>query len=352
MKTEDEDEDEDELHLHKTFMNKVRIGFIGAGGIAQAHIRKLGEIPEAEIVAVCDIDESRARAAADGLRSAVYTDGETLIASEGLDALYVCVPPTVHGDLEIQAAQKGVHLFVEKPVNISLRAALRVSQAISDSGVMSQAGYVLRYLPVFMRAHDFLKDKVVGTAHVFRWNGLVGPPWWRRYEESGGQLVEMTTHQVDLLRWMMGEVESVSAAYSRNRLFLDDPTASVPDSQAVLLRFRSGASATISTSCAIGSAWHGSLDFTIKGARFSIQGEQLLVDPPESYPVPPPMESPGIDESFVQAVATGDRSLLKSPYEDAARTLAITLAANRSAEEGGRSISLEELTSEPEGPDL
>src|SRR5687768_3987100 len=183
-------------------MKNVRIGLIGMGGIAQAHVRKLAEIPEAEIVACCDVDEARARMAADSLTAAVYTDGEKLIASERLDALYVCVPPTAHGDLEILAAQKDIHLFVEKPVNISLDAALRVSQAIGDSGVMSQTGYVLRYLPVFIRAHEFLKDKDVGTAHVFRWNGLVGAPWWRRYEESGGQLVEMTTHQVDLLRWM------------------------------------------------------------------------------------------------------------------------------------------------------
>src|SRR5687768_16879538 len=104
-------------------MKTVRIGFIGTGGIAQAHIRKLGEIPEAEIVAVCDVDESRARAAADSLRAAVYADGEKLIASERLDALYVCVPPTAHKNLEILAAHENIHLFVEKPVNISLNAA-------------------------------------------------------------------------------------------------------------------------------------------------------------------------------------------------------------------------------------
>src|SRR5688500_18735227 len=160
----------------------------------------------------------------------------------------------------------------------------------------------------------------------------------------------MTTHQVDLLRWMMGEVESVSASYSRDRLLRDDPSVSVPDSQAVLLRFHSGASATVSTSCAIGSASHGGLDFTTKDARVSIQGEQLLVDPADAYPLPAePAESPGIDESFVKAVATGDRSLLKSPYEDAVRTLAVTLSANRSAEEDGRLIRLDEFTREAGG---
>jgi hypothetical protein len=125
----------------------------------------------------------------------------------------------------------------------------------------------------------------------------------------------------------------------------DDPSVSVPDSQAVLLRFRSGASATISTSCATGSASFGGLDFVIAAARVTIQGEELRVDPPDSYELPPvPAECPGIDECFIRAISTGDRTLLKSPYDDAMKTLAVTLAANRSAEDAGRRIDLEDFS--------
>jgi len=122
----------------------VRIGFIGTGGIAQSHIGRLREIPEAEIVAVCDIDEARVRSVAEPLGAAVYTDGARLIAGERLDALYVCVPPHAHGDLEIQAARKGLPLFVEKPVNLDLDAALAACRAIREAGVMSQVGYGMR----------------------------------------------------------------------------------------------------------------------------------------------------------------------------------------------------------------
>lgn len=324
----------------------VRIGFIGTGGIAQAHIGRLREIPEAEIVAVCDIDEARVRSVAEPLGAAVYTDGARLIAGERLDALYICVPPHAHGDLEIQAARKGLPLFVEKPVNLDLDAALAACRAIREAGVMSQVGYGMRYMPVIMRLRAFLADKDVGTAHVFRWGGLPGSPWWRRYDQSGGQLVEMTTHQVDALRWVMGEVESVSASYSF-RLHRDEPDVTVPDSQAVLLQFRSGASATISTSCAVGSTWFGGMEFVLHRARLSVQGAEMRVQPEESYTLPPaPPEGPGIDAAFVQAVATGDRALLKSPYDDALRSLAVTLAANRSAAEGGRQVRLEELLPE------
>ena len=328
-------------------MKSVRIGIIGAGGIAQAHVRELQRIPQAEIVAVCDVDESRARSAAESLRASMHSCGEDLIRRETIDAVYICVPPNAHGDLEILAARKGLHIFVEKPVNLDLRAAVRAADSVRESGIMSQAGYVLRYNPVFKMAHDFLRDKEIGAAQVCRWNGLVGPPWWRKYDESGGQLVEMTTHQIDMLRWIMGEVESVTAHYSFNRLFRSDDTVTIPDSQAALLRFPSGAVATINTSCAVGKASLGSMEFAIKDAIVRITPEAVLIDPVNSYNAPgEPAMTPGIDESFVRAIQSGDPSLLLSPFEDAVRTLAVTLAANRSAEAGGRPVLVDEIFSE------
>jgi predicted dehydrogenase len=317
---------------------------IGTGGIAQAHLKRLAEIPAAEIVALCDVDEARVRSVAGPLGAAVYTDGAALIEREPLDALYICVPPHAHGDLEIRAARKGLHLFVEKPVNLYLDAAQRASAAIREAGVMTQVGYTLRYLPLYMQLRDFLAEREVGTAHVFRWSGLPGTPWWRRYEQSGGQLVEMTTHQVDLLRWCMGEVASVAASYSFNRLHRDLAEITVPDSQAVLLRFHSGASATISTACAAGSAGQGGVSFLLREAKVAVQGSEIRVEPEGSHALPPlPEGTPNIDAAFVRAVETGDPSLLKSPYDDALRSLAVTLAANRSAEEEGRLVRLDEL---------
>ncbi|HTE18968.1 MAG TPA: Gfo/Idh/MocA family oxidoreductase, partial [Armatimonadota bacterium] len=220
----------------------VRIGIVGTGGIAQAHIRQLGEIPAAEIVAVCDVDLDRVRAVGEPLGAAIYTDGAQLITAEKPDALYVCVPPHAHGDLEIRAARAGIHLFVEKPVSLFMEQALEVCRVVEETGVMTQVGYTLRYLPQFLRLRELFMGEEIGTAHVFRWNGLPASAWWRRYDQSGGQLVEMTTHQVDMLRWIMGEVTAASASYSFNRLHRDEAEVTVPDSQAVLLQFESGAS--------------------------------------------------------------------------------------------------------------
>lgn len=323
---------------------KVRIGFIGTGGIAQHHLRQLAEVPEAQVVALCDVDEARVRPLAEPLGAAVYTDGARLIADAEVDAVYFCVPPHAHGDLEVQAARKGLHLFVEKPVSLYLEQAKAALAAIQEAGVMSQVGYSLRYMAGGVQLKEFLAGKTIGTAHSTRWNGLPGAPWWRRYDQSGGQLVEMTTHQVDLMRWVMGEVVSVSAVYSFNRLFQGETDVTVPDSQAVLLRFASGASATVNTACALGKGGQSRMDFVIQDAVVSWKGDSITIAPEEAYPyTASPHDGLNIDSAFVRAVATGDRSLLRSPYEDGIKSAAVTLAANKSAEEGGRLVPMEEL---------
>lgn len=323
---------------------EVRLGIVGVGTMGQAHVRGLTALPNVRLVAVCDRDAELAQAVAGPAGAAVYTSGDRMIAEAGIEALYICVPPDSHEELEVRAAERGLHLFVEKPVSLYPEQARRALNAIEKSGVLTQVGYQLRYLPHFRQLHALLSGKEVGTANVCRWTFLPGKEWWRRYDQGGGQLVEMTTHQVDLLRWTMGEVESVSACYSFNRLLRDEADLTIPDSQTVLLRFTSGASATISTSCAVGKGGLSSMDFVIRDARVSVKGETICVEPEGSCVLPaPPEETLTADEAFVRAVATRDRSLLLSPYADGLRTAAVTLAANHSAAEGGRQVRPDEM---------
>lgn len=322
----------------------VRIGMVGTGGMGQGHLRGLKENPEAQIVALCDWNEAQLKKAAEGLDVATYTDGAKMIASEQLDALYICVPPHTHEDLEIRAAQKGLHLYVEKPVNLYIEKAKKALEAIRAAGVMTQVGYQLRYFANARQMKAFLADKQVGTALAVRWSGAPEKDWWRTYDQGGGQLVEMTTHQVDMLRWCLGEVVAVSASYSFDRLFKGQPGITVPDSQAALLQFASGASATVTTSCALGKTWRAETEFVLKDARASLQNDGVKIEPEGAYPLPPlPTDVMTADQAFVRAVATGDRSLLLSPYEDGLKSAAVTLAANLSAENGGRLVKMEEL---------
>lgn len=312
----------------------VRIGFLGAGGIAGHHLKQLQEIPEARIQCICDTVPERARSRTQEFGGAAYTDVRRMLDEQELDALYVCIPPFAHEDAELLAAKRGIHLFVEKPVALSMEKAWEVAAAIREAGIMSAVGYSLRYLPATEAARRYLQGKAVAMVTCNRWGGLPATPWWRVMDQSGGQLVEMTTHQVDLMRYLVGEVGEVHARYAR-RALLDVPNVTVPDVQIATFGFENGAIGSMTTSCALTQGGGRSdMDFILRDALLHYTTRDVKVMP-EGAPQPEPApEQPSIDHAFVTALRTGDRSHIRCDYEDGLRTLAVTLAANESARTG------------------
>jgi predicted dehydrogenase len=312
---------------------------VGTGGIAHHHLSQLKAIPEAEVVALTDVAEERARASAEEFGGTVYPDHQTLLGEAELDALYVCIPPFAHTDAEILAAKRGVHLFVEKPVALDFEKAREIAAAVRESGVISSVGYVLRYFKGTTQARRMLRGREIAMVAGNRWGGIPGAPWWGVMEQSGGQLVEMTTHQVDQMRYLAGEIVEVSSR-SDFRVLKDLPNFTIPDAQIVLLQFASGAIGYCSTTCALtAGGGRGDLEFVTRDAVIRWEGETASVSPAGAVEVPEVTEDhPSIDEAFIRAVATGDRSLVKCDYEDGLKTLDVTLCANRSAAEGGRVI--------------
>jgi predicted dehydrogenase len=118
----------------------IRIGFVGTGGIANTHFDALSQLEEAQLVAFCDIDSARAERAAARFSGRAYTDWRTMLDAESIDALYICLPPYAHDGVEIEAAQRGVHLFVEKPVarDLGLRPPRRGSHPQSGRHLLGR----------------------------------------------------------------------------------------------------------------------------------------------------------------------------------------------------------------------
>jgi len=116
---------------------KVRLGMIGCGGIAQWHMSLLEKMEEAQMVAFCDIREEAARECAEKYSGVPYTKHEEMFAKEKLDAIFLCIPPFAHTDQAIMAAQKGIHVFAEKPVALNMAKALEIQRALDTSGVVA-----------------------------------------------------------------------------------------------------------------------------------------------------------------------------------------------------------------------
>ena len=315
----------------------IRIGFVGTGGIAtHKHMPALKEIEGAEMVAMCDTAEDRAQEAAANYGGAVYTDFRKMLDEVEMDALYVCVPPFAHEDAEIIAAQKGIHVFVEKPVALTMDKALEIMEAVEKAGIITSVGYGPRNGAAAHQAKAFLEGKTVVMAGITRFGGVAGDDnhWWRVMAKSGGPLVEQTTHNVDLLCYLLGDVKEVYAHYALSALG-DMPNLDVPDAQVIALTFACGTPAFAAVSCALTKGGGGqTAELILRDMRLSYTRDGLVVTPKDAAELPPLPEVPHIDQQFVDAIRTGDQSKIGCSYREGAKTLDVTLAANESAQTG------------------
>lgn len=316
----------------------VRIGFVGAGGIAREHLKNLAEIPDARICAVCDTLASVAQEVASQYQCAAYTSYDEMYAREELDAVYVCVPPFARGPAEIAAARRGLAMFLEKPVALDLATAREIQAAIERQNVLASVGYVYRYLETMDLARQALADRTIGLVLGHFLTTTPRSPWWRVRAKSGGQLVEQSTHIVDAARYLTGEVRSVAAAAGR-RLVQDVEGMDIDDVSTVLLTFENGAIGQIASTC-------GSVPgYSTAGLTVFADGVVVEILGTTGVRIRRPGRVEELqksnfsifraeDEAFVKAVLTRDRSLIRSTFADAVKTLAVTLAADESASAG------------------
>lgn len=316
----------------------LRIGFIGCGGIAQGHLQSLANNPNARVVAACDVNEAAAQKAAALSDAKVYTDYKQLLAQEQLDAVYLCTPPFVHGDVEFAIIERDLPFFVQKPVALTLELANRIAAAVSEKNLMTCVGYQLRYFGAANIAREVLSGKQIGLVAGTYWCGsgrsTAIPPWWLWREKSGGQLVEQATHVVDTMRYLAGEIDEVFCWESRT--LLDRSKTDCADVTSVSFRFRNGAVGALTCTMALeASDWARAnmidIIYSDRRLRWAIDGVTLTHGAHEEAKS---AENLSIDDAFVEAVRTGNRSLIHSDYEEGLRTLAITLAAEESFKRG------------------
>ncbi len=314
-------------------MKEVKIGFIGAGGNASGHMNQLAGIEGARIVGICDIDPARAQNAAERHNADPYTAHQNLLERDDLDAIYLSLPVFVHGQPELDVIARGLPFLVEKPVAINMDIAREIEAAVTKAGLITCVGYQLRYLGSTRITQQILTDKTINMVVGKYWCGTgIGSPdaWLRQMNKSGGQLVEQATHTIDMMRNLVGEVESVYAMQANRVLKGID----CPDSNSVTLQFSNGAVGSLTAAWAYARDWSNAnvLDILYEQELLNWNPSRVSVHEDGEW-VEKTEPGPTIDQVFVEAVRSGDGSQILSPYADAVKTLAISLAANRSAQE-------------------
>lgn len=316
----------------------VRVGFIGTGGIAGAHRKSLAQIPNAEMVAFCDKDETRANAAAEEHGGKPYSDYTAMLSDANLDAVYICLPPCFHGEFEDAVIEAGLPFFIEKPLDVDLARAKSTLAKIEAKGLLTGAGYHWRHYDSIDWLQAAMGDNPIGLALGYWLGGTPGVWWWRKWETSGGQMVEQCTHITDLARYLLGEVKSVYCQYHTYRMDQLMEGFTVADAGTATLTFESGAVCCISTTCALQGVGQVGLDVHFGGRIAEIRGGAVTVKGGGGEPLTNKnLINPTVREDtfFINAVdGIGDPALIRSPYADALQTLAVTLAMNDSAASG------------------
>ncbi len=232
-------------------MEKIRVGIIGAGRIGRVHAANLTyRMPEADLVAVSDIVGEAAEKLAGELGvPAAYQDHRRILDDKAIDAVFICSSTDTHAPFIEQAAEAGKQIFCEKPIALDLAAIDRALAAVQRAGVKLMVGFNRRFDPSFRRVREAVAAGEIGEPHILRITSRdPAPPPLAYIQVSGGIFLDMTIHDFDMARYLMGrEVESVYAAGG----VLVDPAigqAGDVDTAVITLHFAGGALGVIDNS--------------------------------------------------------------------------------------------------------
>ena len=335
-------------------MNPVRLGFIGIGHIAiHSHLPPISELAKSGacvIQAFCDVNEQSAREQAEvfGVEN-VYTDHREMFGKEELDGVYLCIPPTLHDDVETICAEKGIALFIEKPQTLDIKQAVRFRDAIEKSGIVSQVGFMSRYYASSETVVDLLNDRTPRHAHIHLF--YTGKPtrfWTSRMDLCGGTFVENTIHYVDLLRYFLGDIKAVSAFYVDRKPGEGPPPMDLPHVYNVNYRFESGVTANATTSRVLTNVSVSRREILVVSDDSMIiwnSSQAIENDQPVGLREEGNVAFAKQAQAFVKAASAKDPGMVKSPYGDALNSLAAVLGANQSAASGGAVVDLSEMVS-------
>jgi len=309
----------------------VRVGLVGAGGVGARHARTLAGFDDVDLVGICDPVAASAEALA-GVVDARHVPDLPRLLALGLDAVWVCVPPFAHGELELSVVRAGLPLFVEKPLAADLSVAEHVAAAVAAAGLPTATGYHWRHLDTVARARSALAGTAVRLVDARWWSTTPPPAWWSRRDRSGGQVIEQATHLLDLVRLLAGEVVEVVGASAPSSASGRD----VFDAGAAVLRLASGAVGTVSVSCVLPALAAAGLDVVADGIVVELTETSLRVRTRDGeVRAEPEVDARrAVDRAFVDLLSGGSASPGIVDVAEALRTHRLAWAVSEAARTG------------------
>jgi predicted dehydrogenase len=272
-----------------------RVGIIGLGGMAHAHIKGVQTLGDCEIAALCDVDATRLKQAGDKLgigSEHLYTDYRKLISDAAVDSIISVTPNQLHAEVIEACIQAGKPILSEKPFTLTYEEALRVKAVYEKNPIPSMIGFSYRYTPAFRMARRLVQEGRIGKVRTFFVQYLQGwgsplydaPYVWRFDKQASGTgaLGDLGSHMIDLAHFIVGKFQTVSSMMEtivpeRRSMEGDIHKVEVDDYASFQARMASGALGLFQTSrVAIGS--DNQLEITLYGDTGTIRASTVDAD--------------------------------------------------------------------------
>jgi predicted dehydrogenase len=193
-----------------TANSRLRLGLLGCGRIALSiHLPILTKLRGVEVAALAEPDPRRRQEAARRVPGAIaFADYAELLDRTPLDAVVITLPNTLHAPAAVAAFRRGLHVYLEKPLALTLFEARPVMKAWRAAGTVAMIGYNYRFLPQYERAREWIGagrlGRIVAFRSVFSTEPRALPEWKQRRETGGGALLDLASHHLDLAAWLIG----------------------------------------------------------------------------------------------------------------------------------------------------
>jgi len=334
-------------------MKKLKFAVAGLGRIGKIHLENLLQMNNVKVVAVMDPTEESKQYARDKGISNVTSTYEAMLASEDIDVVVICSPTDTHADYVEMAAKAGKHIFCEKPLDLSLERVLEVLEVVKDTKIKLMIGFNRRFDKEFKKVKDLVSEGAIGEHHLVKITSRdPGAPPVSYIEKSGGLFLDMTIHDFDMARFIVGK--EVDEVYAKGAVLVDSAIGEAGDidTAVITLTYSDGTMAIIDNSRE--SAYGYDQRVEVFGSKGMVKADNNLHDSHQLFTSQGRQGSLPLHfflERYAKAYKTEMSDYVKSLENDSAvpangndglQSLKIGLAAIKSVQEN-RPVRLSEI---------
>ncbi|MEZ4825554.1 MAG: Gfo/Idh/MocA family oxidoreductase [Bacteroidia bacterium] len=261
-------------------MKNIKFALVGCGSIGKRHVAVIDADPHAEIVAICDIDESRCIELSNLYRGIPwYTSYTQMLEQTDASVISIATPHALHAEMAIEACNRGFHTLVEKPMALNVTDCIRMNEAAYKNEVKLWVVKQNRHNVPVRLVTEAIQANRLGRILMVKcdilWNRYQGyydeSPWRGKINEEGGALFTQASHFIDLLVWWCGDVDSVSGYMETQNHNIE-----TEDSGSAVIKFTSGAIGSLNwTTCVYNKNYEGSITIIGEKGTVKIGGKYL-----------------------------------------------------------------------------